>query len=61
MIQHDPNVLQIPSKLHLHDKVHSTPHAIYRHLENESQKNVYVGIKNIQSAMNNFNNLTNNI
>jgi hypothetical protein len=36
MIKHDPSILQIPSKLHLHDKVCSTPHTIYRHLENEN-------------------------
>jgi hypothetical protein len=36
VIKHDPNVLQIPSKLHLHDETHSTPHTIYRHFENEN-------------------------
>ncbi len=35
MIKHDPNVLQIPSRLYSHDKVHSIPHTIYQHLENE--------------------------
>jgi hypothetical protein len=36
MIKHNPNVPQIPSRLHLHDEVHSTPHTIYQHLENEN-------------------------
>jgi len=36
MIKHDPNILQIPSKLHSHDKVCSTPHTMYWHLENEN-------------------------
>jgi hypothetical protein len=35
MIKHDLNILQIPSRLHLCDKVRSTPHTIYGHLENE--------------------------
>jgi hypothetical protein len=36
MIKHDPCVLQILSKLHSHDKAHSTPHTIYQNLENEN-------------------------
>jgi len=36
MIKHDPNILQIPYKLHLCDKARSIPHTIYRHLENEN-------------------------
>jgi hypothetical protein len=28
--------LQIPSRLHSHDEVCSTPHIIYRHLENKN-------------------------
>jgi hypothetical protein len=36
MIKHDLKVLQILCKLHSCDKACSTPHAIYRHLENES-------------------------
>jgi len=35
MIKHDPNILQIPYRLHLCDKTCSTPHTIYGHLENE--------------------------
>jgi hypothetical protein len=35
MIKHDLNILQIPYRLHLCDKTHSTPHTIYGHLENE--------------------------
>jgi hypothetical protein len=35
MIKHDPNILQIPYKLHSCDKIHSIPHTIYGHLENE--------------------------
>jgi hypothetical protein len=35
MIKHDPNFMQIPYKLHSCDKAQSTPHIIYRHLENE--------------------------
>jgi hypothetical protein len=35
MIKHYPSVLQIPSKLHLHNEACSTSHAIYQHLENE--------------------------
>jgi hypothetical protein len=35
MIKHDPNVLQIPFRLHSCDKANSTPDTIYRHLENE--------------------------
>jgi hypothetical protein len=34
MIKHDPNVLQIPSRLHSHDEGRSTPHTIYQHFEN---------------------------
>ncbi len=36
MIKHDPNVLRIPCRLHSCDKVRSTPHTIYQHLENEN-------------------------
>jgi len=36
MIKHDPNIPWIPYRLHLHDKARSTPHTIYRHLENEN-------------------------
>jgi hypothetical protein len=36
MIKHDPNVLRIPRMLHSCDKVCSTPHTIYQHLENEN-------------------------
>jgi hypothetical protein len=36
MIKHDPSVLQIPFRLHSHDGVHSIPHTIYQHLENEN-------------------------
>ncbi len=36
MIKHDPNVLQIPCRLHSHDKACSTPRTIYRHFENEN-------------------------
>ncbi len=36
MIKHDPNILQIPYRLHLHDKASSTPDNIYQHLENEN-------------------------
>jgi len=36
MIKHDPNILQIPCRLHLCDKVRSSPHTIYGHLENEN-------------------------
>jgi hypothetical protein len=36
MIKHDLKVVQIPCKLHSCDEARSTPHAIYRHLENES-------------------------
>jgi hypothetical protein len=36
MIKHDPSVFQIPSKLHLHDKLRSIPHTIYLYLENEN-------------------------
>jgi hypothetical protein len=35
MIKHDPSILQIPRRLHSCDKTHSTPHTIYRRLENE--------------------------
>ncbi len=42
MIKHDPNILQIPYRLHSCDKTCSTPHIIYGHLENEhlSSKNL---------------------
>jgi hypothetical protein len=35
MIKHDSNILQIPYRLHSCDKICSTPHTIYGHLENE--------------------------
>jgi hypothetical protein len=35
-ISHDPSILQIPSRLHSHDKAQSIPHAVYQHLENEN-------------------------
>jgi hypothetical protein len=35
MTKHDPNILQIPYKLHSCDKIHSITHTIYGHLENE--------------------------
>jgi hypothetical protein len=35
MIKHDPSILQIPYKLHLCDKVDSTPDTTYQHLENK--------------------------
>ncbi len=36
MIKHDPNILQIPCKLHQCDEACSTSHAIYQPLENEN-------------------------
>jgi hypothetical protein len=35
MIKHDPNYLQIPYRMHSCDKICSTSHTIYGHLENE--------------------------
>jgi hypothetical protein len=36
MIKHDLSIFQIPCKLHACDEACSTPHTIYRHLENEN-------------------------
>jgi len=36
MIKHDPNVMQIPYRLHSCDQAHSIPHTVYKHFENEN-------------------------